>query len=72
MTDLAESLESTWKLRMSGWHVDETFVRIAGKWMYLFQADFPDGFASPPGLPSIQDGRGAAATRLGQIEYGGF
>ena len=26
------------KRKSSTWHVDETFVRIAGKWMYLFRA----------------------------------
>ena len=26
------------KPKSSGWHMDETFVRIAGKWMYLFRA----------------------------------
>jgi transposase, IS6 family len=26
------------KLKSSTWHMDETFVRIAGKWMYLFRA----------------------------------
>ena len=24
--------------RLSTWHMDETFVRIAGKWLYLFRA----------------------------------
>jgi IS6 family transposase len=24
--------------KSSTWHVDETFVRIAGRWMYLFRA----------------------------------
>ena len=24
--------------KSSTWHMDETFVRIAGKWMYLFRA----------------------------------
>ena len=26
------------KQKSSTWHMDETFVRIAGKWMYLFRA----------------------------------
>src|ERR1051326_4969200 len=26
------------KPKSSTWHMDETFVRIAGKWMYLFRA----------------------------------
>src|SRR5262249_16700564 len=26
------------KWKSSTWHVDETFVRVAGKWMYLFRA----------------------------------
>src|SRR5512133_3579941 len=26
------------KRKSSTWHMDETFVRIAGKWMYLFRA----------------------------------
>jgi transposase, IS6 family len=26
------------KRKSSTWHMDETFIRIAGKWMYLFRA----------------------------------
>jgi transposase-like protein len=26
------------KLKGSIWHIDETFVRISGRWMYLFRA----------------------------------
>src|SRR6516165_6301475 len=26
------------KLKSSTWHIDETFVRIAGRWLYLFRA----------------------------------
>ena len=26
------------KPKGSTWHIDETFVRIAGRWMYLFRA----------------------------------
>src|SRR5215467_14045149 len=26
------------KLKSSTWHMDETFVRIAGRWLYLFRA----------------------------------
>lgn len=26
------------KRKSSAWHVDETFIRIAGRWMYLFRA----------------------------------
>jgi transposase-like protein len=31
-------LQSEVKRKSSTWHVDETFVRIAGRWMYLFRA----------------------------------
>ena len=31
-------LQGEVKRKSSTWHVDETFVRIAGKWMYLFRA----------------------------------
>jgi len=31
-------LQSRVKRKSSTWHMDETFVRIAGKWMYLFRA----------------------------------
>src|SRR5215471_13069516 len=31
-------LRGNLKRKTSTWHVDETFVRIAGKWMYLFRA----------------------------------
>jgi transposase-like protein len=26
------------KRKGSTWHIDETFVRIAGRWMYMFRA----------------------------------
>jgi transposase-like protein len=26
------------KQKSSTWHMDETFVRVAGRWMYLFRA----------------------------------
>src|SRR5262249_48037679 len=26
------------KLKSSTWHMDETFVRVAGRWLYLFRA----------------------------------
>jgi IS6 family transposase len=26
------------KRKSSTWHMDETFVRVAGRWMYLFRA----------------------------------
>jgi transposase, IS6 family len=32
------SLQGEVKRKSSTWHMDETFVRIAGKWMYLFRA----------------------------------
>ena len=31
-------LHGSVKPKSSTWHMDETFVRIAGKWMYLFRA----------------------------------
>src|SRR5215467_9808264 len=31
-------LQGEVKRKSATWHVDETFVRIAGKWMYLFRA----------------------------------
>src|SRR5689334_20905574 len=31
-------LQGAVKPKSSTWHIDETFVRIAGKWMYLFRA----------------------------------
>ena len=31
-------LQGSVKPKSSTWHMDETFVRIAGKWMYLFRA----------------------------------
>jgi transposase-like protein len=31
-------LQGEVKRKSSTWHMDETFVRIAGKWMYLFRA----------------------------------
>src|SRR6516162_1846522 len=31
-------LQGTVKRKSSTWHMDETFVRISGRWMYLFRA----------------------------------
>ena len=31
-------LHGSVKPKSSTWHMDETFVRIAGRWMYLFRA----------------------------------
>jgi transposase-like protein len=31
-------LQGEVKRKSSTWHMDETFVRIAGKWIYLFRA----------------------------------
>ena len=31
-------LRENLKPKSSTWHIDETFVRIAGRWLYLFRA----------------------------------
>src|SRR5215468_1032650 len=36
--EIHRRLQGEVKRKSSTWHVDETFVRIAGKWMYLFRA----------------------------------
>src|ERR671923_1390176 len=36
--ELYRRLQGEVKRKSSTWHMDETFVRIAGKWMYLFRA----------------------------------
>src|SRR5579859_1413433 len=36
--EVYRQLKGALKPKSSTWHVDETFVRIAGKWMYLFRA----------------------------------
>ena len=36
--EINERLRGHVKRKSSTWHMDETFVRIAGKWMYLFRA----------------------------------
>jgi transposase, IS6 family len=36
--EVYRSLRGEVKRKSSTWHIDETFVRIAGKWMYLFRA----------------------------------
>src|SRR5689334_5479743 len=36
--ELYRRLQGQVKRKSSTWHMDETFVRIAGKWMYLFRA----------------------------------
>src|SRR6476619_7045139 len=36
--EMNRRLHGSVKPKSSTWHMDETFVRIAGKWMYLFRA----------------------------------
>jgi transposase-like protein len=36
--EVCRRLQGEVKRKSSTWHMDETFVRIAGKWMYLFRA----------------------------------
>src|ERR1041385_9180462 len=36
--ELYRRLRGQGKRQSSTWHMDETFIRIAGKWMYLFRA----------------------------------
>ena len=36
--EVYRALRGQVKRKSSTWHMDETFVRIAGKWMYLFRA----------------------------------
>jgi transposase-like protein len=36
--ELYRRLRGELKRKSSTWHMDETFVRIAGNWMYLFRA----------------------------------
>src|ERR1051325_4190870 len=36
--ELYRRLRGQGKRKSSTWHMDETFIRIAGKWMYLFRA----------------------------------
>ena len=36
--ELNRRLQGEVKPKSSTWHMDETFIRIAGKWMYLFRA----------------------------------
>ena len=36
--EVYERLHGQVKRKSSTWHMDETFVRIAGKWLYLFRA----------------------------------
>lgn len=36
--EVQRRLRGQLKLKGSTWHMDETFVRIAGRWMYLFRA----------------------------------
>ena len=31
-------LQGAVKRKSSTWHMDETFIRVAGRWMYLFRA----------------------------------
>jgi len=36
--EIHRRLQGQLKRKSSTWHMDETFIRIAGKWMYLFRA----------------------------------
>jgi len=36
--EVYQRLRGQVKLKSSTWHMDETFVRIAGRWLYLFRA----------------------------------
>ena len=36
--EMCRRLRAEVKRKSSVWHMDETFVRIAGTWMYLFRA----------------------------------
>ena len=36
--ELYQRLNGQVKRKSSTWHMDETYVRIAGRWMYLFRA----------------------------------
>ena len=36
--EVYQRLQGEVKRKSSTWHMDETFIRIAGKWMYLFRA----------------------------------
>ena len=36
--EVQRRLRGQLKLKSSPWHMDETFVRIAGRWLYLFRA----------------------------------
>ena len=36
--EVQRRLRGQLKLKSSTWHMDETFVRIAGRWLYLFRA----------------------------------
>ncbi len=53
--ELQRRLNGAVKLKSSTWHMDETFVRIAGKWMYLLMhtarpwiSTFPRRATGPP------------------------
>src|SRR5215469_4244301 len=36
--EICRRLQGEVKRKSSTWHMDETFVRVAGRWMYLFRA----------------------------------
>ena len=36
--EVLRRLQGEVKRKRSTWHMDETFVRIAGRWLYLFRA----------------------------------
>ena len=36
--EIQRRLRGNLKPKSSTWHIDETFVRIAGRWLYLFRA----------------------------------
>src|SRR6516225_1351828 len=58
-------LQGEVKRKSSSWHMDETFIRIAGKWMYLFRAVDGQGQTVDFYLSATQD-REAAKRFLNQ------
>jgi hypothetical protein len=58
------------KYTTATWHIDETYVRIAGRWVYLFRAVDSHGDTVDFDLSETRDRGGQNVSAEGSIESG--
>ncbi|MEP2767498.1 MAG: IS6 family transposase, partial [Paracoccaceae bacterium] len=66
--ELAKRTESHLRRASLNWHVDETYIRIGGKWSYLWQAIDTDGRLIDFRLTARRDAKAAKAFLKKAIE----